>query len=150
MKQTVGQTTITIGNKRIKETDKAKQLRTKKKEAKNAYEIAIKTKNQIKETLHKYITAQQELREELAKINKEKTKEKLAKLAKEGYNNRQLIWKLKSETENNKQSEQYDTITEEDEILLEPEKKQRNTYPNTLKIYTKQDLPNRNTKQKQI
>ena len=122
MKQTIGQRTITIGNNKIKETEKAKDLRQKRKTAKKEYENAIKNnKGKIKETLHQYKMAQKELREELEKINRERIKNKLTKLAKEGHSNQQTIWKLKAETENKKSNEQYDTITEDDNIILEPE-----------------------------
>ena len=89
------------------------QLRTNKKEAKKSYNHALKHDRQkITETLKEYLQAQQQLKNELQEYDKECTKQRLQKMITQGKLNAGNFWKIKSDTEKNKEPEPYDTITE--------------------------------------
>ena len=65
-----------------------------------------------------YFEVQQELKIEIEKMQKEATKSKLQKLAKEGNTKSINFWKMKAEAEKKIENEPYDTITE-DNIQLQ-------------------------------
>ena len=122
MRYTIGQTTINVGDKRSRESDKVRQLRKDRKQARKEFESALKNdRNKVEEKLKTYIEKQKQLKQEIEIETKEKTKSKLSKYAKEGASKTIKFWKQKNDIEKEKVSEPYDTMKENGEIIEEPE-----------------------------
>ena len=122
MRRTVGQNKIRIGNNKMKETGKIKELRKTKAIMKREYEHALKhNRESITEKQQNYFNAQKELKNEIEKTQTEMTRKKLEKLANEGSTKSNTIWKMRAETEKQTEQEPYDTITEDDIHLQAPD-----------------------------
>ena len=118
MRYTIGQTTITIGDNRRKETEKIRQLRKERKQARKEFEAALKdNRDQIEGKLKNIFEKQEELLQEIEKELKNETKKKLENYAKEGASRTVSFWKQKNDIEKEKVSEPYDTMRENGEII---------------------------------
>ena len=122
MRYTIGQTTITIGDKRKKETEKIRQLRKERKIARKDFENALKNnRDLIEEKLKNIFDKQKELLQEIEAELKKETRMKLEKYSQEGASRTVRFWKQKSDIEKEKVSEPYDTMKENGEIIESPE-----------------------------
>ena len=122
MRYTVGKTTITIGSKKRKESECIKQLRKQRKQARKEFEIAIKNnREQVEEKMKNYVEKQNQLKQQIEQETKDNTKKKLKQYANEGASKAISFWKQKNEIEKEKESEPYDTITEEGTVLQNPQ-----------------------------
>ena len=114
MKKTIGQITITTSTKRRKECKEVKESREKKKRKKNEMQNAQMEEKRTK--LQKYYKAQQELRETIVKSERQNTERTLELIAKEPN----MIWEIRKKLLG-KRKEEPDTITEEGQVLKDPE-----------------------------
>ena len=123
LRSTIGETKIKTGTNKKKESNDIKKLREIKREAKKAYEISLKNNNgneEIGSLMDKYFLSQRNLREEIEKYTKTNIKNKLIKLANEGYTKSNMFWKMRAEKEGKGEIDPYDTITEEGTTLQDP------------------------------
>ena len=121
MNKTMDKITINTGTYKPKTTEKTKELKEKKKKARKAFTNA--TKETKKQKLDEYIQTQRELRDELETLSKKRVEERIKKIIDEGGVKSDLFWKIRKRITNKTQAEdEYDTVTEEDELLTDPEK----------------------------
>ena len=120
MEETFDKITIKQGCFKPKLSELAKQLKNEKKVRRKAFESAEKDKK--KEKLDQYIETQKQLRDEMEKLEKEKIQARINTIIKEGGIRSQSFWKIRKKILNKaKPKEDYDTITEEDTLLTDPE-----------------------------
>ena len=122
LKETIGQTRVTINGKAArKPTEQEKNKRINKKEAAKIYKKALKTdRKNLEAKLQMYKNAQKELIDQIEIDLQNRAKQKLDKYKKEGHMKQNQIWKLKEEAEAATDNDQYDTITEDGKILQGP------------------------------
>jgi len=77
--------------------------------------------NLIKKTLDEYMQAQADLRKELEEQERLTTEKRIKKLTEKAKINPSTIWEIRKKSRTNNDLE-YDTITEEGETILDPEK----------------------------
>ena len=122
LKKTVGQTTITIGKNRRRETPRVKDLRQIKKEKRKEFETACKlNKEEKKEKLDEYLKAQKTLREAIQDQNKEELQQTIKKIIEEGGTKSQNFWKIRRKILGSRAKENYDLITEDGEKITDEE-----------------------------
>ena len=121
MENTIGQTTITIGNKKKKETEEIKKLREKKKIAKQEFTQACKQNGNKESKLHQYVSAQISLKKQIEKTEREEIRHQAERIAKEGGCRSQEFWKIRRKIIGNKPVNNYDTITENNEHIKDPD-----------------------------
>ena len=112
--------TVKLGQYKPKMSDKIKKLKIEKKESRKQFEKA--TRENKKETMEKYIDAQKQLREELEKFEKENVQKRIHQIIKEGGVKSNLFWRVRKRViRKSKPEEDYDTITEDDRTLIDPD-----------------------------
>ena len=120
MKKTFDKITITKGNFKPKLSEKAKMLKQERKTRKKAFEKA--TKGEKKDKLDDYITTQKQLREEIERLEKEKVQARINIIIKEGGVKSESFWKIRKKIINkSKPTDDYDTVTEDNEVLNDPD-----------------------------
>ena len=121
LKHTVGEQTITIGGKRIKENETIRQLRETKKAAKKIWEESLKgNREKLTEKYENYFESYNNLQKAIGQNNQNNTKQKLENYRKQGAARSISFWKQKAEAEKEKEAE-YDTITEEGKTIQNEE-----------------------------
>ena len=119
--KTIGKQKITISKHKPRESTETKILRANKKEKRKLYNNACKQKDNIKQTLQNYLKAQMDLKENIIGEIKHNTEQKIKQLIAEGGTKSNNFWKIRKKLLNNKAHEEYDTVTEENTIIENPE-----------------------------
>ena len=123
MKNTIGQTTITVGKYKQKESETIKNLRSTKKQRRKEFERACRTNSENKgTTLANYIEAQRQLKEAIEEHNKEEVQQNIKKTIEEGGAKSQNFWKTRRKILGNKTRENHDLVTEEGERITDGER----------------------------
>ena len=121
MNTTIKKITIRKGEYKPKLSEKAKELKEKKKKARKIFEKANQQEKQ--KTLDEYIEAQKLLRAELTAIEKTRIRQRVDKIIREGGIKSDLFWKTRKRIKKNaNKDEEYDPITEEGDTITDPEK----------------------------
>ena len=125
LKKTVGQITITKGEKKKQESMEIKTLRKQKREAAKNYREEIKvTKNRENNMINvlreKYYQTQKALRKEIEEEEKRNIRKQVEKLTEEGNTKSNRFWFIKKDDER-ENKETYNLITEEGEEITDPE-----------------------------
>ena len=129
MEKTLDKITIKKGQYKPKLTEKAKELKQEKRIARKAFEKA--SPSDKKEKLDSYVKAQMQLKIELDHMEKLMVEDRINKLVRAGGIKSDLFWKIRKQIINkSKNDEDYDLITEEGEVITDPElsKEFRATY----------------------
>ena len=122
MKKTVGETTITTGNTKTKESEQIKNLRSEKRIARKEYNEARHSKNpEIHQKLNKYVQSQIKLKQAIEEEGRRTAIEKLRKLKEHGGSKSRDFWRIRKQILNKGKKEEYDTIDEEGQIIKDPE-----------------------------
>ena len=118
----IGKKKISLIKGKSKESDNIKQARQRKRECKKAYSVAIKTNSPNKlDRLKDYMESQQQLREEIEKVEREKVQVQYDRLINEGGTKSRMFWKIRKQLLNSNKPLEYDVITEEGEVIKEEE-----------------------------
>ena len=155
-KQTIANLMSTIGTITIRgpdrkfETKETNTLRANKKNTKKEYERAIKTNAPdatITAKRMEYKQAQGELRQQIQKETKERTKAIMDTMIREGGTKSRSFWKIRKKLlKNNENLEKH--MKDEDGNDIKNLKALRNTSQTTTNIYTKQGTQQKGMKNK--
>ena len=114
----IGKKKISLTKGKTKEGEHIKQARQRKRACKKAYSVAIKTNSPNKlNRLKEYMEAQQQLREEIEKMERERVQVQYDRLINEGGTKSRMFWKIRKQLLNANKPMEYDVITEEGNIL---------------------------------
>ena len=124
LKKTIGEKTITTGRRRKRENPEVNQARAKMKEAKKKYEesIDLRDETKIKHNLDNLIKEQTNLRNTILQQETARTKNELMKMTNEGGTNSNSFWRHRANIMGKQNKDEYDTIDEKGNLILDPEK----------------------------
>ena len=126
MEETIGSTTVTTGKKqKNKDSDEIRKLRMERKNKQKEFQEAITKNENKKEKLTSYIECQKKLREKIEEEEKTRTKQIMKKIIEEGGTKSNTFWKMSRKAAGKKGTSNYLTITEEGQVLEDPEKAKR-------------------------
>ena len=126
--------TITKGIYKYKKSDECKRLKKVRKQTKKEFENA--PKEQKKEKLQAYIEAQKSMRNELENMERDRVEQRINLIIKAGGAGSDHFWKIRKKILSQGKNESYDIITEEGELLKDPEENKEyiaNFYENLYK-----------------
>ena len=126
MEETIGSTTVTAGKKRKnKDSDEIKKLKMERKNKRKKFQEAITKNENKKEKLTSYIECQKKLQEKIEGEEKTRTKQIMKKIIEEGGTKSNTFWKMRRKAAGKKGTSKYLTITEEGQVLEDPEEAKR-------------------------
>ena len=121
MERTVGQITITTGPRKRKISKRTKELKEKNKEARRDFENMPNEQFRRKgRLLNTYYETQNALKTQMEKEDQEEIINKLKQITREGGTKSNLFWKTRRKIMG-KPKEEYDTITEENMCIKDPD-----------------------------
>ena len=103
-----------------KEPKIIKEARRNKREARKQFETAIKTKENVSESLENYKNKQKQLRKEIETWHRENTEIIYRRILEEGGSKSQYFWKIRRQIVGTKEI-QYDHVTEDGRKITDPE-----------------------------
>ena len=123
MEKTVGKVKIRTDKEKKILSEKAKQTKKTKKEAKETFQEACKKGDPTEKAKAKenYIRAQMEYRKEIEETEREQIERRIKKLTEKAKIDPNTIWKTRKRT-NRPNEIEYNTITEEGETITDPRK----------------------------
>ncbi len=136
MKKTVGETTITTGNTKTRESEQIKKLRIEKRIARKEYNEARHSKSpEIQQKLNKYVQSQIKLKQGIEEEGRRTAIDKLRRLKEQGGSKSRDFWRIRKQILNKGKKEEYDTIDEEGQTIKEPEEAKEHIATYFEKLY---------------
>ena len=134
LKETVGQDTITVSNKKNKPrlSTEMRQLREERKKKRKQFCQASKEDKQ--RSLEEYYKAQSDIRIRIQREEKERL-QKTIDMITNAENPRNIIWEMRKKI-NRRHKEEYDIITENDRIITDPEEARQHVAEYYEQLYT--------------
>ena len=126
--------TVTKEEYKYRKTAEAKRIKKEKKLRKKEFERT--PKDQKMEKVQKYIESQQTLRSELENMERDRVEQRMNLIISKGGAGTDHFWKIRKKILSQGKNESYDIITEEGELLTDPESNKEyiaNFYENLYK-----------------